>query len=474
MTDAIKIQLLEKQVELLEKQVTGLQALLAERDREIAFLKARVSELERRLGLNSSNSSKPPSSDGLRKKPAPRSLRCKGKNPSGGQKGHKGSTLNQVDHPDEIVLHQLNVCPDCNCNLEASPSEDTIKRQVFDIPPMATFVTEHQAEIKVCNHCQKRVAAEFPEDITAPAQYGARINAMAVYLNHQQLIPEDRVQDVFDDLFDLPISTATIVNMGKKFAAKVTPYVNEVREFLKKASVKNLDESGFRIAGNTNWLHVMSNTKATAYRTTKRRGDIETDLKGVICHDHFRPYFTIEGVVHSLCNAHILRELKALIEHDKEPWARKMSHLLNFVGKVSKDGVKIRRYKWRLLPLYDEIVEEGLKFHESLPPLPQQKRGKPKRRDGHNLLIRLKDHKDDVLRCINLKTPDVPFTNNQAEQDIRMMKVKQKISGGFRTVEGAQVFATIRSFTSTMRKQGYQLFEAITHAVKNQPIPLPS
>jgi transposase len=464
----------QKQVDLLERLLAEKDKELAQRDQEIIFLKARVSELEKRLGLNSSNSSKPPSSDGLRKKPSPKSLRRKGKNPSGGQKGHKGSTLNQVESPDEIVRHQLNVCPDCNCDLEELPSENTVKRQVFDIPPMDLVVTEHQAEVKSCKNCKKLVTAAFPEDITAPAQYGDRIKAMAVYLNHQQLIPEDRVQDVFKDLFDLSISTATIVTMGKKFAAKVTTYVDDIREYLKKSPVKNLDESGFRIAGNTNWLHVMSNKSATVYRTTKRRGDIEKDLKGVICHDHFRSYFTIEGVTHSLCNAHILRELTALIEHDKEPWARKMRHVLNFVGRMSKDEVKIRRYKWRLLPIYDEVVEEGLKFHESQSPLPQQKRGKPKRRDGHNLLIRLRDHKDDVLRCINLKTPDVPFTNNQAEQDIRMMKVKQKISGGFRTMEGAQAFATIRSFTSTMRKQGYQLFEAITHVLKNQTIALPS
>lgn len=279
----------QQRVDLLERLLAEKDKELAQRDQEIAFLKARVSELERRLGLDSSNSSKPPSSDGLRKKPTPKSLRRNGKNPSGGQKGHKGSTLNQVEHPDEVVLHRLHVCPDCSCNLETSPSNYTIKRQVFDIPPMATFVTEHQAETKVCNHCQKRVVASFPEEVTAPAQYGERVKAMAVYLNHQQLIPEDRVQDVFDDLFDLPISTATIVSIGKKFAAKVKPYVDEAREFLKKSPVKNLDESGFRIAGNTSWLHVMSNKSATVYRTTKRRGDIETDLKGVICHDHFRP-----------------------------------------------------------------------------------------------------------------------------------------------------------------------------------------
>ena len=467
MTQANRIKLLEKQAELLER-------LLVEKDREIAFLKVRVSELERRLGLNSSNSSKPPSSDGFRKKPAPTSLRRVGKHPSGGQNGHKGSTLNQVEHPDKVVLHPLISCPECKWDLKLIPLEGIIKRQVFDIPPMASYVIEHQVEVKVCNHCRKRVAGTFPEEITAPVQYGERIKAMAVYLNHQQLIPEDRVQGVFDDLFDLPISTATIVNMGKKFAKKVAPYVEEVRAYLKKAAVKNLDESGFRIGGKTSWLHVLSNCAATHYRATQHRGDIETDLEGVVCHDHFLPYFTLTGVTHSLCNAHILRELKALSEYDKERWASKMSHLLHFVGRASKDEIKIRRYKWRMDPLYDDIVAQGLRFHEKLPPLPQKSKGKPKRRDGHNLLLRLKDHKADVLRCIDLETPDVPFTNNQAEQDIRMMKVKQKISGGFRTMEGAETFATIRSFTSTMRKQGYQLFDAITFAVNNQTPPLPS
>ena len=192
----------------------------------------------------------------------------------------------------------------------------------------------------------------------------------------------------------------------------------------------------------------------------------------MVCHDYFRPYFQLQGVKHALCNAHILRELKALVEHDRESWARRMSRLLIFVGQIAKDEVKIRRYKWRLGPLYDEIVEAGLLYHEGRPPLIQKRKGKPKRRDGHNLLLRLEGHKEDILRCLDLNTPGVPFTNNQAEQDIRMMKVKQKISGGFRTMEGAETFAMIRSFLSTMRKQGHNLFDDITSALRDQPPPL--
>jgi transposase len=444
------------------------QKLLEAKDREIAFLKARIAELEKRLGLDSSNSSKPPSSDGLRKKTFTQSLRLKGKNPSGGQKGHKGSTLVQVDTPDEVILHPLTACPECDKSLENTPVEGTIKRQVFDIPPMSIHVTEHQTEIKVCNHCHKRVMGTFAETVNAPTQYGERIKAMAVYLNHQQLIPEDRVQEVFKDLFDLPITTATIVNMGNKFKEKVAPYVETVKEYLKKAPVKHMDETGFRIGGRTHWLHVLSNDKATVYRPAQRRKDIDEGLRGIVCHDHFRSYFKLPKVKHSLCNAHILRELKAIKEYDKEPWARSMAWLLTFVGHLSKDDVKMRRYKWRIGLLYDEIVAKGLSYHEALPSLPQKTKGKQKRRDGHNLLLRLAAHKDDVLRCIDWRSPNVPFTNNQAEQDLRMMKVKQKISGGFRTMEGAQTFASIRSFLSTMRKQGHNLFDAITSALASQ------
>lgn len=456
----------------LQRKIAVLEKLLTESLEENALLKAKIAEFEKRLGLNSNNSSRPPSSDGLSKKPRTQSLRNKGKNPSGGQQGHKGYSLNQAAQPNEIVNHKVDACPECSKDLKTIEVAGIIKRQVFDIPPMAVSITEHQAEIKVCDHCQTRAIATFPQGVNAPVQYGERIKAMAVYLNHQQLIPEDRLMEVFRDLFDLSISTSTIVKMGQALAAKVIPYLKTITDYLKGAPVKNVDETGFRIGGNTRWLHVLSNGKATVYRASLRRNEITEGLKGVVCHDYFRPYFRLKGVKHALCNAHILRELKALTEHDREPWTQQMSRLLTFVGQVAKDEVKIRRYKWRLLPLYDEIVEKGLLYHEGLAPLPQKRKGKQKRRDGHNLLLRLKGHKEDVLRCLDLSVPGVPFTNNQAEQDIRMMKVKQKISGGFRTMEGAETFAMIRSFLSTMRKQGQNLFTSITTALQSQPPPL--
>jgi len=458
-----------------EKRFAALEALLAvkdqeiaARDREIAQLKVRIAELERRLGLNSTNSSKPPSGDGLAKKPTPKSLRRSGRKPSGGQLGHEGVTLKQVEAPDYVMPQLLHTCPECKGNIAAVAPEQIIRRQVFDIPPPIIEVTEHQAEVKVCNHCQKRVVAAFPDGVNAPVQYGQRVKSLAVYLNTQQMIPEDRLQTLFNDVFNLPISTASLVGMVNKFATLVTPYVDMVKDYLQVAPVKHQDETGFRIGGATNWLHVLSNCLATVYKPSTRRGDIFRNLKGTTCHDHYGPYFKLQGVKHSLCNAHILRELRGIWENDEEIWARKMWHLLHFVGDIYTDQDKVEQYRKRVHKMYARLVGVGLKYHEELDELPQQKGGKKKRRPGHNLLRRLQSHQSDVLRCIDPRFFGVPFSNNQAEQDIRMMKVRQKISGGFRSMEGAKTFATIRSFTSTMRKQGHNLFSSITDAINGK------
>lgn len=213
-------------------------------------------------------------------------------------------------------------------------------------------------------------------------------------------------------------------------------------EALKNADIKHLDETGFRVGKKTQWLHVISNSFATHYRAREKRGDLLEGLKSILVHDHWKPYFCLEDVQHALCNAHHLRELKALEEFEKEPWAFKMSRLLIIASRLKNPPIL------RILELYDHIVAEGLAFHEHLPPLGKLHK---KKRKGHNLLVRLRDFKDCVL--LFLKRGDVPFTNNQAEQDIRMMKVKQKISGGFRTLQGAETFCLIRGFLSTCRKQ---------------------
>ena len=443
----------------LREENAWLRRELAERDAIIAKLMARVEELERQLKLNSNNSSKPPSSDGLRKKPSPKSLRERGKRPTGGQVGHQGYWLEQVKEPDELVLHRVEQCAHCNADLAAVPSIQVKSRQVFDIPEPRVIVVEHRAEAKICPGCQKESVAPFPLGVNAPTQYGKRTKALATYLSVQQLIPEERLSETFEDLFALPISSATLADMNSSFATQLSAVEPQILKYLESAPVKCSDETGFRIGGKTQWLHVLCNDQATHYRVSQRRGEMPAGLQGTVVHDHFKPYYTMEGVTHALCNAHHLRELKALEEIEKEGWASEMRTHLKGISHLLHDGKPSKEQAEHLETRYDEIVKKGLEYHESQPALERGARGAQKRRIGHNLALRLKNYKCDVLRCLD--DPLVPFTNNQAERDIRMMKVKQKISGGFRKEKGAQAFARTRSFLSTAKKRGNNLFQAI-------------
>lgn len=441
MDDGLKNKILQKENLLLREEVQSL--------------KIQVAELQRRLGLNSSNSSKPPSSDGLKKHP-PQSLRKKGEKKSGGQPGHKGETLMQVSAPDHVERYPLDTCPGCQSDLKLRPVESVQKRQVFDIPEPKIEVTEHQAEVKTCA-CGQRSVAAFPSEVTAPVQYGPRIKTLATYFNYTQLVPEDRVTQVFEDVFSLRIAPATIVKFGSNLATTLTPWKLDIEAQLAASHVKHLDETGLRIEKKTQWLHVMSNEYATIYRVSVKRGEMFQNLAGTIVHDCFTSYYALVGLLHGLCNAHILRELKAISQFEKEEWAGRMASLLCFANKNRDKEEQVNR-------VYDDIVAKGLTYHESLEPFKQGKRGRKKRRVGHNLLIRLRDRKDDILRF--LSDPMVAFTNNLAEQDLRMMKVKMKISGGFRSSKGAENFATIRSFISTCRKQNINIFQAIHQAQK--------
>jgi transposase len=444
-------------IQAQSERIIALELALAERDATILKLLARFEEFERRLGLNSRNSSKPPSSDGLRK-PVPQSLREKSGKPSGGQKGHKGGTLKQVETPDTVITHDLTHCPNCAAHIVHNEVVGVNRRQVFDIPEPRIEVTEYQAQRKHCHVCDKEVAAAFPENVRAPAQYGVRIQAMSVYLHQQQMIPEDRLAQAFQDLFGLSISATSIANISSAFAEKITPLVQIIAQNLRTAPVSHMDESGLRVT-KLHWIHVHCDSQWTHYRVTEKRGDVTQGVTGIVMHDHFKSYYKLGAVMHALCGAHHLRELKGLIEIEKEPWATQMSRLLKIAcHQVNNKTLSPMRVK-RIERIYDQIVLQGLAFHEKQTPLARGTRGRQKHRMGHNLAIRLRDYKDDALRFIfNL---DVPFTNNQAEQDIRMIKVKQKISGGFRTLAGAQIFATTRSYFSTMRKQSVNLFHAI-------------
>jgi transposase len=434
----------------------------------------RISELERRLNKDSSNSSKPPSSDGLSKPSRTSSLRQKGKNKSGGQLGHKGETLRQTEAPDEIERHKLTECPAC-ASLALTESLGILKRQVFDIQLPKPIVTEHQAEIKKCLCCHRKVIATFPNGVNAPVQYGEVIKSWSVYFQHQQFIPEDRLQETFWDLFGVRLATATLSGFSESVYNGLADFDSEVLSKIKIAPVKHLDETGLRIIGKTQWLHVASTTCLTYYHVSPKRKSLLKNLLGTVIHDHWKPYYQLPDVLHGLCNQHHLRELKALIENDKEKWARKMQSFLRFglhCRHLYGDKIIPEDILKRLSNLYDKIVNEGISFHENLPTFSEKKgRGRKARRTGHNLVLRLKNHSDNVLRF--LFDPLVPFTNNQAERDIRMMKCKQKISGGFRSIKGAEIFARIRGFISTVRKQRWNIFESIQQVVRGC-VPMPA
>jgi Transposase and inactivated derivatives len=444
----------------------------------IAALKARIAELERQLGLNSSNSGKPPSSDGLKKPARVSSLRERSGKKPGGQKGHKGETLRQVTDPNEVVDHYPSACSMCGAGLDPETSVGHSARQVFDLPePQPVVVTEHRAHDCQCAVCGTTTRALFPDGVNAPVQYGARIAAFVVYLLHYQFLPEDRLVELMADLFGVKLAAATIARMSRTCAERLRGFAETVRDLVAGALVKHMDETGFRIGGKTQWLHVASTALLTFYRVCAKRGSLLAHVKGIIVHDHWKPYYTMQGVLHALCNAHHLRELKALVEIEREDWARKMQRLLrracHAVNVARERGVAL---KPRLIECfercYDAILAEGLGFHAAQVPLARaamkgagKRRGRAPRRTGHNLLLRLATRKEDTLRFLH--DPTVPFTNNQAERDGRMMKLRQKISGGFRSFEGAMDFAVIRSFFSTAKKQGWNIIDALTSEPSN-------
>jgi transposase len=461
-------QTIETLLAIIEEQ----RAIIGKQQKEIAVLTARVAELERRLGLNSSNSGKPPSSDGLSRPPRTSSLREKTGKKSGGQKGHKGETLAQSGTPDRVINHYPEKCSNCGRIADRAASLGYRQRQVFDVPePPPLFVTEHRAHVCGCPDCGAQTYAAFPEDVTAPVQYGARIAALTVYLRNFHFIPEDRLAMLLKDVSGIEISTATIAAMEHRKAQDLAAVAEAIAEKVKQAPVKHMDETGYRVGGLTQWLHVAATVLLTFYRTSAKRGALLAGVVGVIVHDHWKPYFTMEGVLHALCNAHHLRELKALMEIEKELWAfamyrflRQACHAVN-LAKQKNIALDPRFAAW-LAARYDRIVAQGLAFHEAQPPPVRPKagngkkpRGRQRRRTGHNLLLRLQSRKEDVLRF--LTDPSVPFTNNLAERDLRMMKVRQKISGCFRTATGAQDFAVLRTVLSTARKQGWNLIETL-------------
>ena len=348
---------------------------------------------------------------------------------------------------------------------------DYESRQVFDVPPRPLEVTEHRAEIKWCPHCAAQVRAEFPAGVSAPVQYGPRFQSLMVYLNQQQLLPYDRLAQLCEDLFGQPLSAGTLVAANERVFAQLEPFARVLVSQVPQAPVVHLDESGLRVAGALHWLHVASTAELTFYGVHPKRGTEAMDAFGIIgacrqwvVHDHWKPYFSYQQCLHALCNEHLLRELKFLWEEQKEVWARQLSDLLLALHrKRQKQGEFSERQFKRALKHYRAVVRRGRYRHPRLAP----GQGRCAQSKAANLLDRLEDFDWSVLAF--LWDGRVPFTNNQGEQDIRMIKVRQKISGCFRTLHGAQMFCRIRSYLSTCRKQSRNLWEAIQMAVVGSP-----
>jgi len=450
-------------------------------------LSERINELESQLKKNSRNSSKPPSSDGL-KKPKPKSLRKKSGLKVGGQAGHPGTSLKQTNSPDiRKVLPVLS----CTCGSDAIKDAKTVTtstRQVFELPEPKLQVTEYIAEEKYCPCCGKRVKADFPEGVMAPAQYGVGFKAFLAYLNVSHLLPVNRISTLCEDLYGYPVGWGTVMNAIQKSGDSLETFEDEIVEALTQVPVLHADESGIRVKGKLNWVHSASTEELTFYGVHQKRGSEATDsfniiprFNGTLVHDFWKTYFAYD-CKHAMCNAHLLRELLFLSEECGQKWSVEFAQNLLEMKRFKENecsgeaGLMKEEKRAALLRQYRSLIEKG---NRETPPqkVEMGKKGKnkkiktvkakPKRSKAQNLLRRFHEYENEVLRFFH--DPSVPFTNNLAEQDIRMIKAKQKTSGTFRTEEGAKTFLRIRSFISTARKNGRKVYEEMKTTINGKP-----
>ena len=437
----------------------------------IENLESRLTKVEAQMAKNSRNSSKPPSSDGFKTPHRTNSLRVQSGKRPGGQKGHDRYFLKPVEKPDQIILHEVNRCADCGESLKKIAVMDYEKRQVFDLPPLRLEVTEHRAEVKCCPCCGVENRGEFPSGLNQVAEYGSGIKALANYLMHAHFIPYDRLREFFKEVFGQAISPGSFYNFNRNCFNLLQESEARIKQDIMDSAVAHFDETGINLSGKGHWLHSASTSVSTYYEVHHKRGNEAMDaigvlpcFEGIAIHDHWQSYFEYL-CSHGLCNGHHLRELTFLEEQQREAWAGKMKKCLRAM-KASADHFRGRRKKLKpdLLKYYenryDRIVREGLALHRNKPGPPSQgNRGRKTQAPGKNMLDRLRQDKNSVLAF--LRHLDVPFDNNQAERDIRMAKLKQKISGCFRSMEGAKFFCRIRGYVSTIRKRNLPVIDSM-------------
>lgn len=455
------IGLLEKLVRGQQERISDLLALVA----ETASLRARIDELERRLGSNSRTSSKPPSSDGYAKPPGKKrtpSSRTPGKQP-----GSKGAHLPRRPDPDAIIVHRPDRCGSCGGGLENAEVVGSDARQVFDIPPMRLVVTEHRAEQLRCR-CGHTSSRGFPMAVPAPTQYGPNLRALGTYLCIYQHLPYDRAAQLLSDWLGAPVATGTLVNMVATASGRVAPALEVIRQQLVGAPVVHADETGARVEAALHWVHSVSTPRHTLYTAHARRGreamtaaGVLPFVTGVLVHDGWSPYRAYP-VQHGLCNAHHLRELEGAAEHRGQGWARDMSRVL--IGLKNEVDAAHGRGQTRLTD--EQLAHWNGRYDIAVARGTQATAVRPVRKP-HNLLKRLTKYREDVLRFAT--DFRVPFDNNLAERDIRMVKLQQKISGSHRSFDGADRFCRIRSYISTARKQGESAASVLVRLFEGDP-----
>ena len=449
-------------IESLQKLVVQLLERVDRLETENAELRAENAELKRQLRMNSQNSHKPPSSDGFKKakkkSQLPKELKSRG-----GQKGHKGKTLERVEQADYTKVYGPTTCSLCQRQFNVAELDIIEKRQVFDIPPVRLEITEHQLGVVEC--CGVTHKGTFPKDVIAPVQYGAGVRALTSMLSVDYKMPLQRIKQLFTDLYGYAINSGTLLKNLRTGYELLEPTELQIKQGVLKSSVAHFDETGIRLEAKNYWLHTASTSSLTYFFIHQKRGrealessaSIIKDFKGNAVHDCWASYFKFQHCRHILCGAHLLRELCALIEMGSK-WAKSMFKFLIKLYKVEYPLDKARaRYK-RILQ----------KANKEEPQPSQGPKGRPKQSKGRCLYNRLKRYQDGVLAFAF--EPDIPFTNNQAERDIRPIKVKQKITGGFRTFYGAQHYARFQAVISTLRKQSINVFDALRSVFNNSQI----
>jgi transposase len=467
--------------EIRQAYAAGVEAVIALFEATFREMNDRLARLEGQLNKNSQNSHQPPSSDGYRR-PAPKSLRKKTGRRSGGQSGHAGSTLEMVAEPDRVEAHWPERCAACGEGLgRAESSERYEARQVHDLPPIKVEVTEHRAMQVCCASCGAVTSGAFPAGVKPGAQYGSGVASMAVYAQVYQVLPLERTRELMGDVVGCRPSEGTLVNMLAACAERVAPIEAQIKAALLHSAVMHVDETGLRVGKKLHWLHSASTDTLTYYAVDAKRGRQAHErigllgaYAGVAVHDALSSYMGYPGP-QALCNAHLLRDLTALEETTRQRWPTRLKTVLIDMKTAVEQAVEqgkphlARAVQARLEADYDRLVKRALQANPRPKYLPGQ-RGRPRASPARNLAERLRDHKDSVLRF--LRDFRVPFDNNQAERDLRMMKVKHKISGCFRSERGAHAFATVRGYISTARKQGFGAFEALRALFDGAPVAL--